>query len=209
MTAVLDVPAREGRPPPRRDVRSTRALVAVLAAASLVLLALSMLRALPGTVSFAPVAPAFGGSAPVVTLPKYGPEGTYVVGYEHGEDVVMTLSVKNTGLLPVTVTSASFDAGVAPLLEIREVSGLPLGIGAGETRRFEVTGVLGNCRFFHEREVQYYRAVDLGFSVLGQDGTRTVELDRQLMVHSPMIVGCPDRLLNRQGNDRSDLTDAA
>jgi hypothetical protein len=29
------------------------------------------------------------------------------------------------------------------------------------------------------------------------------------MVHSPMIVGCPDRQLDRQGNDRSDLTDAA
>jgi hypothetical protein len=209
MTSVLDPAAREGRPAPRRDVRSTRAVVAVLAAASLVLLSLSVLRALPGTVSFAEVAPTFGGTAPVVTLPEYGPEGTYVVGYEHGATAVLTLTVKNTGLLPVTVTSASFDAGVAPLLEVRKVSGLPVSIGVGETGRFELTGVLGNCKFFHEREVQYYPGVDLGFSVLGQDGTRTVELDRQLMVHSPMIVGCPDRQLDRQGNDRSDLTDAA
>jgi hypothetical protein len=79
----------------------------------------------------------------------------------------------------------------------------------GETGRFEVTAVLGNCKFFHEREVQNFSSIDLGFSVLGQEGTRTVALDRPLMVHSPMIVGCPDRLLNRQGNDRSDLTDAA
>jgi hypothetical protein len=28
------------------------------------------------------------------------------------------------------------------------------------------------------------------------------------MVHSPMIVGCPDRKLNRQADDRTDLSGA-
>lgn len=209
MTSVLDTPLdrRVGDRPP--GVRGNRALVGVLVVASLVLLTMSVLRALPGTVTFGAIRPVFGGSAPVVTLPTYGPKGMYVVGYEHGATTRITLPVHNTGLLPLTVTSIGLDGGVTPLLQVREVSGLPLSIGAGETATLEITAELGNCKFFHEREVQNYAGVDLGFSVLGQAGMRAVELDRPIMVHSPMIVGCPDRLLNRQGNDRTDLTDAA
>ena len=56
--------------------------------------------------------------------------------------------------------------------------------------------------------MQNYPTVAVGFTVLGRAGTREVPYDRPLMVRSPMIVGCPDRLLDRQGNDRSDLVDA-
>jgi hypothetical protein len=120
----------------------------------------------------------------------------------------MTLPVRNSGPLPVTVTSLDLGGGVAPLLAVRGVEGLPLSLGAGETGTVEVTAELANCRFFHEREVQLYEDVTLGFSVLGRDSTRTVAYDSPLMVHSPMIVGCPDRKLNRQADDRTDLSGA-
>jgi hypothetical protein len=194
----------------RRPARRGTALtIGVLLLGAVALLAVAVLRAAPGMVRFDHVAPVFGGSAPVVTLPDYGISGTYVVGYEHGATARMTLPVHNSGPLPVTVTSLDLGGGVAPLLAVQDVVGLPLSLGAGETGTVEVTAELANCRYFHEREVQYYEDLTLGFSVLGQESTRTVAYDRPVMVHSPMIVGCPDRKLNRQADDRTDLTGAA
>ena len=209
MTSVLDAPPQRRVAGGSPHLRSTRMLVALLVVGSLVLLTMSVLRTLPGTARFDAVAPVFGGSAPLVTLPTYGPKGTYVVGYEHGAGSRMTLPITNTGLLPLTVTSVSIGGGVAPLLAVREVEGLPLSLGAGETATLDVTAELTNCKYFHEREVQIYPGVELGFSVLGQEGTRAVDFDRPIMVRSPMIVGCPDRVLDRQANNRTDLIGAA
>lgn len=208
MTAVLDAPAQ--MPAPRRVSSRRRSgwLIAVLLLGAVAMLALAVLSAAPGLTRFEQVAPVFGGTAPVVTLPDYDVGGTYVVGYEHGATARLTLPVRNSGPLPVTVTSVDLGGGVAPLLDVRDVTGLPMALGPGETGRLEVTAVLANCRFFHEREVQYYEQVELGFSVLGQQSSRSVALDRTLLVHSPMIVGCPERKLNRQADNRSDLTGA-
>ena len=184
-----------------------RALAAVAVAAALA--GAGTVRAAPAVADLAPVVPRFDGAVPVQTLVAYGERGMHVVGYEHGATTRITVPVRNDGRLPVTVTSAALGGGVAPLLAVREVTGLPLALGPGETGTLDVTAELGNCRYYHEREVQNYAGVELGFRVLGGAGTQTVAFDRPLMVHSPMIVGCPDRLLNRQGNDRSDLTDAA
>ena len=205
MTAVLDA-AAEAAPAPRQASQGrTRALVALLALGAVLLLALAGFRAAQESVSFAPVTPVFGGSAPAVTLPTYGAKGTYVIGYEHGESARISLPIANDGPLPVTVTSIDLGGGVAPLLLVREVTGLPLSLGPGEKGVVEVTAELANCRFFHEREVQNFASFEVGVSLLGQERTRVVEYDRPIMVHSPMLVGCPDRKLNREANDRSDL----
>ena len=208
MTALLDAPAGAPAAESRRSRRGTAVLIAVLLLGAVAMLAVAVLRAAPGMVRFDHVSPVFGGTAPVVTLPDYGLQGTYVVGYEHGETARMTLPIRNSGRLPVTVTEVELDGGVAPLLKVRDVSGLPLSLGAGETGNVEVTAELANCRYFHEREVQYYEDVTVGFSVLGQESVRSVALDRPITVHSPMIVGCPDRKLNRQADDRNDITGA-
>ena len=205
MTALLEAPP-EVTPAPRRPApRRALVLVAGLAAAAVALLVVAGLNAASGAVRIAPVTPAFGGDAPQVTLPTYGLQGMHVVGYEHGATAQLTLPITNDGLLPMTVTSVDLGGGVAPLLEVSGVQGLPLSVPPGATREVEVTATLANCKYFHEREVQNYPSVRIGFSVLGQDGVRDVPYDRPLMVHSPMIVGCPDRLLDRQANNRSDL----
>jgi len=210
VTTLLDAPASAPAPHQRGPSRRGTALtIAVLLLGAVALLAVAVLRAAPGTVRFDQVAPVFGGSAPVVTLPDYGLSGTYVVGYEHGGTARMTLPLRNRGPLPVTVTSVDLGGGVAPLLAVRDVGGLPLSLGPGQTGTVEVTAELANCRFFHEREVQYYEDLTVGFSVLGQESTRTLAYDRPVLVHSPMIVGCPERKLNRQADDRRDLTGAA
>jgi hypothetical protein len=204
VTALLEAPV-EVPPAPRRPPRAALAVVAALLAAAAALLVVAALNAAPRAVRVDPLAASFAGSAPQVTLPTYGLRGTHVVGYRHGATTRLTLPVHNSGWLPMTVSSFALGGGVAPLLEVREVDGLPLTVGPGRTGSLEVVVELANCRFFHEREVQYYESARLGVSVLGRSTVRDVAFDRPLMVHSPMIVGCPDRKLDRQADDRSDL----
>ena len=180
----------------------------VVVAAATGLLGAGAVSAAPATVGFASVAPAFAaGEVPSRTLPSYGARGMHVLGYVHEATTELTLPVRNTGPLPVTVTSLEL-AGVAPLLALQEVRGLPVTLAPGETADLRATGVLANCRFTHEREVEVHEGLRVGFRVLGADGVREVAFDRPVVVHSPMIVGCPERLLDRQANDRSDLTQA-
>lgn len=161
--------------------------------------------AAPSTVGFAPVEASFGGEVPVQTLPSYGARGTQVVGYVHNATSRLRLRLRNDGPLPVTVTSVALPSGVAPLLALREVRGLPVTLAPGERRDVEAVAVLANCRYSHEREMEIHDRLRIGFRVLGRSGKRQVRFDRPLLVHSPMIVGCPDRLLNRQAHDRSEL----
>lgn len=175
------------------------ALVAALAGAGGV-------RAAPAAVGFAPVETGFTGTVPVRSLPSYGERGMDVVGYEHAGTTRMTLALRNTGPLPLTVTELTLPGHAAPLLTVTAVDGLPLRLGPGERGSVVADAVLGNCRFSHEREVETRAAVRLRFSVLGTSAVREVPLARPLLVHSPMIVGCPDRKLDRQADNRTELT---
>jgi hypothetical protein len=209
VTEVLVVRAPDGGTERPAAGWRARLLAVVLALGAALLLALAGFRAAESSLQLDPVTPAFSGSAPAVTLPTYGAQGMHVVGYEHGATARISLPIRNPGLLPLTITSIDLRGGVAPLLVVQEVAGLPLPLRPGQTGTIEVTAELANCRFFHEREIQNYAGFDLGVSLLGQSRTRYVEYDRPVMVHSPMIVGCPERQLNRQADNRSDLTGAA
>lgn len=183
-----------------------RVLLGVAAAAAL--LGAGGVRAAPAAAELGPVVPRFDGAVPVQTLPSYGVRGMHVVGYEHRATTQVELTLVNDGPLPLTLTSVALRGGIAPLLALRDVQGLPLELGRGERGRVTATVQLDNCRFSHEREVENHDGVRVGFRVLGSAATRDVPFDRPLLVHSPMIVGCPDRLLDRQGADRSDLLQA-
>lgn len=148
-------------------------------------------------------APTFSG-ATVTTIPEYGARGTHVVGYRHGGVLRIALPVTNTGRAPISVTGAALAEGPLSLLTVADVADVR--VPAGATRTVVVEAQLGNCKYFHEREMQSFDALDLEVSSLGRSATRTVQLDRPVLVHSPMIVGCPDRELNRQANDRRDAS---
>ncbi len=156
--------------------------------------------------SVAAAAPSFAGVA-VTTVPGYGERGMHVVDYRHGEVLMLSLPVANTGRVPITVTGASLGQGPLALLTVGTVA--TTRVPAGETRTVVVAALLGNCKYFHERETQSYDGIELDLSVLGRSAGRTVRFDRPLLVHSPMIVGCPDRALNRQLNDRRDVVTGA
>jgi hypothetical protein len=206
MTAVVEhAPDAQATPAVERHRRwsrwSTAALVVGLVVTGLVW---SLLLWAPASVELRAGQTAFGGRAEVVSLADYGPRGTHVVDYRHGATVDVTVPIHNGGPLPVTVTSVGTGAGVLPLLEVRDVTGVPLELGPGETGEVALRGVLGNCAYYHEREVQVVEALVVRADVLGRSTTRSVLLDSPVVVHSPMIVGCPDRKLDRQANDRVD-----
>jgi len=164
----------------------------------------SVVVAAPRSVSFAPVVPRIVG-APVVSVPEYGVRGATIVGYEHRASAEIALPVRNEGRLPVTLTSVTLGGGPAPLLAVRAVAGLPVTLWPGRSGTVTVTADLINCRYFHEREQQTYDGATFGGSVLGRDIETRVLFDRPVLVRSPMIVGCPDRKLNRQADDRTGL----
>ena len=156
----------------------------------------------PDTAAFRVGVVTFGGSAVVTDLPTYGEQGTDIVDYRHGATLRLDVPLTNTGKLPLTVTSADLGGERLALLNVTGGTS-PVTLGPGETRTLRMDAVLGNCRYYHEREVRTYDAVRVRYAVLGRTGERRVDLARPMIVHSPMIVGCPDRKLNRQFYNRA------
>lgn len=177
----------------------TALLAGGLAAASLAGGAMAMA---PATASFTTAAPVYSGSTVVTTLETYGDRGSDVVSYRHGATLRIALPLTNTGALPVTVTGVDLGGQRLALLSV-SVRTPRVAIGAGETSTVTVEAVLGNCRYYHERELVSYDAVRVRYEVLGRSGERIVPLTHPLLVKSPMIVGCPDRKLYRQTDNRT------
>ena len=188
-------------------MRRRTLLVGVAAAAALS--GAGAVQAAPATVAFADVVPTFGaGPVSTITLPAYGADGMHVVDYAHHGTVPVELELRNTGVLPLSVTSVDLPATVAPMLALETTAGLPLSLLPGERGTVRGTLTLDNCKYSHERQAEIRETLDVGFSVLGSTGRSSVDLDRPVVVRSPMIVGCPDRKLNRQADNRRDLTNA-
>ncbi|HWH27498.1 MAG TPA: hypothetical protein VNU26_00815, partial [Mycobacteriales bacterium] len=76
-------------------------MAAVVAVLGLVWSALALWA--PGTVDLAAGEPRVEGDGPVRSVPEYGPGGTTVIGYRHGQQVQITVPLRNEGPLPVTV----------------------------------------------------------------------------------------------------------
>jgi hypothetical protein len=148
----------------------------------------------------------FSGGAEVVTLPQFGEGGSHILNYAHGQVVTLSFPLTNTGRLPVTVTAVRLGGGRISLLQPEQIvvgaHRLPARLAAGESTSVTVTARQGNCRYFHEREIELFPAALVDVDVLGVNLTRRVAFDHQIVVHSPMIVGCPDRTLDRSDDSR-------
>lgn len=177
-----------------RPVLAAGAVVAVVAGAAVL--------AVPGTTRVAVAGETrFGGDAPGVTVPAYGDRGSDVIGYVHGASWEVRVPVRNDGAVPVEVISAVLSEKRFPLLQAQ--ASARVGIPAGEVREVVLRGVMRNCRFFHERELELHERVHLQLRVLGSSVSREVALRRPVLVRSPMIVGCPDRKLARDEVNRT------
>lgn len=206
MTAVLEAPVA-GEQRASTLVRRRGGVVVAAAVALLGLSATALLLWAPTTLELTAGRTTFSGEAEVVGVPGYGPRGTDAVHYLDGATVDVSVPLRNDSPLPVTVDDVSTGAGVLPLLDVRSVDGLPLRLGAGEQGEVVLRAVLTNCSRYHERQVQNVDALRVSLRPalpLTAGRTVSVPLDRPLLVHSPMIVGCPSRTLDRNDDLRRD-----
>ena len=197
MTALALLPAG----PPRHRIRLVYwavGLAVVLAGAAVATIT---------SVRFDGPAPlSFVAGSEVVSLPTFGDEGSHVLLYRHGETVTFSLPLENHGAVPLTVTGVRLSDRAQSMLEVERVSvgadELPVRLAAGESAALRVTARYGNCRYYHEREIESFPSAVVDVDVLGLGVTRTVAFDHPLVLHSPMIVDCPDRTLRRDDDVR-------
>ncbi|MBW3663760.1 MAG: hypothetical protein KY469_11725 [Actinobacteria bacterium] len=155
-------------------------------------------------------------------IPDIAGRGGIGLPYEHGGEVAYAFVVRNDGPVGITVTSVDAGVGERTLLSPYGVFVLPPGapldggelehgtaftpfaLGSGEERVIVVRGTFDNCEYFHERNLEPHASIDIGYRMLGVPGNQRVEFDRDIVVKSPMIVGCPDRTLDREDDRRTD-----
>jgi hypothetical protein len=146
---------------------------------------------------------AFDAATDVVTLDGLGPSGAHVLVYHHGAQAALSFPIENRGPLSLRVTDVRLDTGRISMLIAGPADSLsPLTLAAGASATLHVPVQLGNCRYFHEREVELVPAALIDVELLGMTLTRRVEFDRPLAVRSPMIVDCPERTLARSDDTR-------
>jgi hypothetical protein len=137
-----------------------------------------------------------GGEARVLTLPEFGVRGSYVLDYVDGADVAIDVPMHNDGVLGMTVTGVQLSEEPRPLLELVGVD-RNVHVPAGGQALLSLRARLTNCAYYHEREVARYVSATVTYEVLGRQATRVVPLEHDLVVHAPMIVGCPNGKLDR------------
>lgn len=193
-----EVPGRT--PTKRRWMRGVGGVVGTL----LVVL-VSVWLAAPGLlVRLAPVTLEFGQDAPALPVDGFsGPEGAYVVGYEHDTYLDVDATVRNSGPTAVTVRAVRLDLQSAPLLVPAEAT-TPGVVGPGQEAAASLRLRFDNCEAYHEREAMVVRSVEVEATVLGRTVVEQVALDRPLMARSPMLWQCPDRTLDRDDDRRSE-----
>ncbi len=200
--SVLDRPRDATAPlPPGQPAGRGRRRLRLWVAAVLVLVLGGWLLA-PYAVRVAPPEVALDADAGLM-VEGYGPAGTFALDYRFGEQVLVTVPVANDSPVPLRVESVELVEPAYPLMEpvpdgaVVEPFTLLPGQSGDVTLAFEFT----NCRYYHERANNAYEQVRLSGSVLGRQVTRTVDLAVPLVVHSQVILNCPDRTLVR-GDDR-------
>lgn len=183
----------------RRTRPAGRGRVAAAAGGLLALLAGGWLLA-PQAVLVAAPQP----SVPVadgLLVAGYGPTGTVALHYRYGERMALTLPLESSSVVPFRVTGVELVQPAYPLLE--PVGGPVDPVALGPFGEGEVVLELefANCRYYHERANNTYDQVRLTGTALGREVTRTVDLAVPLVVHSQVILNCPERTFVR-GDDR-------
>lgn len=183
-TAILERPVPVAGPATGRRRLGAVAVAALLALAAATV---ASLFAAPQRVT-----PTFPATAEVMesewgSAEEFGVPGSRILGYRHGTTVEIRLPWSGGPVVDVRMGTEQIH-----LLTVTEV------VHDGDELLLEV--VQDNCRFFHERAVDMFP----GITITAADGsTAEVLFDRPLFVKSPMLAGCPDRLLDRQANVRS------
>ena len=178
-----------------RGIRPWRVVMAAFAAAVAILCWMSVPRWGVRLPSEVPIT--ISGEARAMTLPAFGARGSYVLDYVDGATITVAVPIRNDGRLGMDVTGLRLSDEPRPLLAPLATSALPVHVPAGGEATIPIRARLTNCAYYHEREVARYVAATVTYEVLGRQATRVVPLEHDLVIHAPMIVGCPDGKLDR------------
>lgn len=176
-----------------RPRRGTWVLPAVALLVGAWLLAPHLVRVAPPQVALGP------GDGLVIE--GYGAAGTYALHYRYGETVTISVPVANDSPVPLRVTDVELVEPAYPLLEPVPGDLEPFTLLPGVDGSVDLSFEFANCRYYHERANNSVDAVRITGTVLGREVTRTVELAVPLVVHSQVILNCPERTFVR-GDDR-------
>lgn len=144
----------------------------------------------------------FDGYERVAHLSAYEHPVT-AVGYADGEDAVVRVPLRLVGDRdPVTVLAVDPFPELLGLLEVETVSGLPVTLQSGEHTTVDVRARFTNCRYYTERAVNHVQGAEV--TVAAPLGTDTAILDypSAVVLRSPTILGCPDRVTDRSARQR-------
>lgn len=146
--------------------------------------------------------PSLRGHDLVVELDQFGPQGTTAVGYAHGRDVVVQVPLRNVGGSQVDILAVDPFPELLGMLAVETLGDLPVRLSPGEQRVVEVTARFTNCQYYTERAVNLFTAATV--TVTGGAGVRTLTVNypREIVLRSPTILGCPDRVTDRSARQR-------
>lgn len=137
-----------------------------------------------------------------LTVTDFDARGVHSLRYVHGAEAGITVPLRNDGWLPMTVTGVSFDPRSAPMLVAGEVTGVPVVIAPGERAEVTLRVSFGNCEYYTERAIDVYDGVTVTARTVGLPTDRAIAFDHQLVVRSPMMTTCPNRVTDRAAYTR-------
>lgn len=151
--------------------------------------------------------PSFRGHDLVVELDEFGPQGTTAVGYTHGHGVVVQVPLRNAGASTVSVLAVDPFPELLGMLAVETLGDLPVQLAPGQERVIEVTARFTNCEYYTERAVNLFTGATV--EVTSGAGPRTLRVDypREIVLRSPTILGCPERVTDRSARQRLLATD--
>ncbi len=165
----------------------------------------------PSAVALEPAGPLGAEGTDFATIATFGTRGAYALRYvDHGY-VTLRVPVRNDGAVAVTIDAADLGDDALrlldPVLDGTVAGDLPVTLAAGESTELALTVRMDNCEFYTERAMDVFDGVDLDVEVLGRSVSQHLRFDHDLVVRSPMMVTCPDRVRNRDGNQRRSYDD--
>lgn len=144
----------------------------------------------------------FSGHDRVAHLDAYEQPMT-AVGYADGGSAYVQVPLAHTGGGgPVTVTAVDPFPELLGMLEVEAVAGLPVTLAAGEEATVEVRTRFTNCRYYTERAVNHYLGAEVTVDAAGGERAVTLAYPSEVVLRSPTILGCPDRVMDRSARQR-------
>ncbi|WP_052667230.1 hypothetical protein [Nitriliruptor alkaliphilus] len=144
----------------------------------------------------------FSGHDRVAHLDAYEQPMT-AVGYVDGAGAYVRVPLAHTGGGgPVTVSAVDPFPELLGMVEVEAVAGLPVTLAAGEEATIVVRTRFTNCRYYTERAVNHFLGAEVTIDAPGGQRDVTLTYPSEVVLRSPTILGCPDRVMDRSARQR-------